>query len=119
MTSYSPIFADPCGGGSIDGLPLLQMPINLPIAGNHIVVPGIADKLIRVHRLKIISSFLTTIIFKSGTTPLSGPESTFGQLLDFDAEHPWYTAEPGENFVIMLDTDAQMGGTVWYTQPIA
>ena len=96
---------------------LLQVPVDIAVTGDHVIVPGLPEKIIKVHRLKVIAATSVALTFKSDTTPLSGPEHSFGQILDIDLDNPWYTTAPGEDFVMELGADIQMGGTVWYSQP--
>lgn len=87
--------------------------ISTSSSGDTTVIAAQTNKLIKVHRVKLSLASETTVQFKSGSTALSGPETTLVQVLDYN-DNPWYSTRPGEAFVISLGSAVQCGGSVWY-----
>ncbi len=101
-----------------DANDFLTAPINISNSGDNSIVIGVTDKLIRVYMIWFVVAGATTIIFKDGTTALSGSASfTANEALVFDfCTKPWFITSRGNDFVINLGTAVQTGGMVYYTQ---
>lgn len=98
-------------------LPHLDIiPVSFSSSGNNIVVPGTANKRIQIHRLWIMFGGNVDIVFKSGSTSLSGTLSmvTGGTFtLDISGE-PWFPCGIGEDFIINLSDSISVNGMVYY-----
>ncbi len=82
-------------------------------SGDATAVPAFTNRVIAVHRIKLLMSAVTTLQFKDGTTALSGPEPCAGQNMDYSDE-PYYLTTAGNAFVISLGAAVQCGGSIWY-----
>lgn len=100
---------------------LLKADINFSTAGDHTIVAAVGGQTIRIMRMLLVigGTQANTITFKDSTptTLLPGiPLTPYqGIALDLDAE-PYYITASGKAFVINAALDAQVSGTVWYTQ---
>lgn len=88
-------------------------PISTSASGDTTILAAQSGRVIKVHRLKLSLASETTVQFKSGSTALSGAETSLTQVLDYN-DNPWYTTRLGEAFVISLGGAVQCGGTIWY-----
>jgi len=95
----------------------IQAPLTFGI-GENVVIPGLFGMRIKVLQLFFILSMSsgTTLIYKSGSTPLSGPM----QFLQSGAQDQDFIQLPltcgmGEDFVISSSSGSG-GGTIWYNQ---
>lgn len=94
-----------------------QAVVALTTMGDSIVIPApSANSVIQVLRVVLALSAQTTLQFKSGSSPLSGPMTLTKIVLDQDAPAaaPWYITGKGENFVISLGANVDCGGTLYY-----
>lgn len=96
-----------------------QVSINVSTAGDTILIPAIAGQAISVISLIVSLETETTIQFKSGNTPFSGPQQILAMVLDELSGGPRYITAKGEAFVISLGSAVQCGGTVWYRQGVS
>lgn len=95
---------------------LTTLPVNFSASGDNVLVAGVIGKVIKVWRMFVVADDVTTLIFKDGSSPLSGPLS--GKLrivLDLN-DKPWYQTSPGNDFVVHQSSGIQVGGTLWITQ---
>jgi hypothetical protein len=99
-------------------LPHLSLfPIDFSTSGDKILVPGVASYRILIHRIWFVVGGATNVIFKDGSTAISGtvPLSANGGLT-FDATgEPWFSTSLGKDFVINSSLAVQVGGIVHYT----
>lgn len=97
------------------GAQVVQAPISFSAPGDNIVVVGVAGKSIKVLQLFLVLADATNLIYKSGSSALSGT-LTFGsnaaQVQDY-IQLP-LTCNPGDNFIINLTVGVVVGGTIWY-----
>lgn len=102
--------------------PFQQLPINISAGGDNTIIAGIANKQIKVFRLKLLTAGAVVILVKDGPgTVLDGPlsfSSNEGMVLDWPGYDgpPWYTTSPGNDFVMNLSTGVQIGGNLDYIQ---
>ena len=100
------------------GSPIQQAPINFTGSGDQIVVGGIANQVIRVLQFFFILNSASTLIYKSGSTALTGPLNFIAsgaQVQDF-IQCPLNCLNPGDPFIINSSNNTTLGGTIWYVQ---
>jgi len=113
-----------------DVLPPVQViaaAIDFDETGTQLIVPGVVDRKVLIHRVKFGASDIIRIRFENEVGPaLSGWEICDTQVLDIDMVHPWYETLPGTGFsihVLTFDGTGEpptplpivVGGTVWYS----
>ena len=97
---------------------LTQAPIDVGDSGANVVIAGVAQQTIRVHRLFLVVAADVDITVKSGTTPLTGAMSFKaggGAALDL-SEEPWFVTAAGDDFVFTLSDAVQVSGGIYYAQ---
>ena len=97
------------------GSPTLQVPINFTGSGDQILVGGTPGFKISVEQFFFIVSAAVTLIYKSGTSALSGPMpflANGAQVQDF-IQLP-LTCNDGDPFIINASASVTLGGTLWY-----
>ena len=95
---------------------LTPVAVSFNTAGDQIVVPGVAGKTIEVWKLLLVCSDSTTLQFKNGTTPQSGPlVGKLSIVLDI-GDKAWYSASPGNDLIINSASDVLVGGTLWIAE---
>lgn len=87
--------------------------VNITTAGDTIVIPAVQGQPISVIALILSLAEESTVQFKSGSTPFSGPQTMLAIGLDPQTS-PWYVTANGEPFVIALGTSVGCNGTVWF-----
>lgn len=91
---------------------MAEQPVSISTSGDNIVIAGQQRSPIYIRRIALVLAAETTVQFKRGSQPISGPM----QILTLDLEgNPLYVANAGDAFVITLGASVQCGGTVWYT----
>lgn len=87
--------------------------------GDNTIVAAIANKGIRVYRLIMVSDSSTTVIFKNGTTALTGaiPLYAGGAFVLDVSNEPWFISSVGSAFVINQSGTATITGKLDYHQP--
>lgn len=95
----------------------LQALVDIIGAGDHLIISGAAGQPINVTRVVLSLASQTTVQFKAGSTPLSGPMPILQMVLDQQAGGgPWYTTAAGQGFIISLGVAGiSCGGTLWFT----
>jgi hypothetical protein len=101
--------------------PLTQVPINVNVGGDTVLVLGLPNKQIKVFRLKLITAMAVTLLFKDGATVIDGPlsfSSNEGMVLDFPGydSPPWYTTSFGNSLILNCSSAVQVGGNLDYLQ---
>jgi hypothetical protein len=99
------------------GAQVQQAAFDFSAAGDNIIISGILGKSIKVLQFFLVVSAATNIVYKSGSTLLSGKleySANAAQVQDF-IQLP-LTCNPGDNFIINNSAGIQVGGTVWFTQ---
>lgn len=105
---------------------VLRANIAITETGEHQIVAGVADRKIRVHRVKLAASEAVQVAYMSGAAFMSGFETCDVQLLDFDPVYPWYITADGAALklsVLLADGSGAapdvepvtVGGSVWYS----
>ena len=92
-----------------------QVPINFTGSGDQILVAGVAGSKIAVLQFFFVVSATTTLIYKSGSTALTGPLSFLAngaQVQDYINLH--LLCNDGDPFVINSSAAVTLGGTIWY-----
>ena len=95
-----------------------QVPINFTGSGDQILVAGLAGSKIAVLQFFFIVSATVTLVYKSGTTALTGPLAFLAngaQVQDF-IQLP-LMCNDGDNFVINAAASVTLGGTLWFARP--
>ena len=99
------------------GASVVQAPVSFSSAGDNIVIAGVAGKRIKVLQYFWVISAVANLIFKSGTTALSGTlefPSAGSDVQDF-IQLP-INCNIGDAFIINLSTTVTVGGIIWYIQ---
>lgn len=105
---------DPIPLPIVFGIGSLQyQPISLTNSGD--VIPGIANKQVRVYAVLVIAQDTVKIQFRSGTTPLTGELAlTASSGIAWSAFYPLFVCAPGEPFFLGMDLPRDVGGCVVY-----
>lgn len=108
--------------GDLTLSPLVQQQaINFTGVGDNIIIAGVAGKIIRVLQFFFVCSTATTLTYKSGSTPISGPlsfVSNGAQVQDF-IQCPFNCLNTGDPFIINASLSVTIGGTIWFIQDAA
>ena len=83
--------------------------------GNNVIVGMVTGRQVKVYQMLLAISPATTIIFKDGTSNLTGNINVASITLDYTGE-PWFITSASSSFDINLATASQMSGTVHYIQ---
>ena len=99
------------------GASITQVPINFAGAGDNIIIAGVFGQIIRVAQFLFVIADATNLIFKSGTTVLSG-SMNFGSnaAIDQDFIQLPLHCNSGDSFIINSSNAVQIGGIIWYAQ---
>jgi hypothetical protein len=100
------------------GSPIQQAVINFTGSGDQIVVGGLAGYIIRVLQFFLVLSAPATLVYKSGSTALTGPLpflASGAQVQDF-IQCPLNCLNLGDPFIINASASVTVGGTIWYVQ---
>lgn len=89
--------------------------IDAASSGANTLIAGAAGKTIRVYRI-VFSLASGTIIFKDGSTALSGAMTLTSLVLESQNDEPLFVTTAGSHFVATLSGANQLSGTIWYTQ---
>lgn len=98
-------------------LPHLQSAaINFSSSGDNEIIAAVTAKRILVHRLFIVCAGSTNLIFKRGSTNLSGalPMATNGGITFDITGEPWFTTSIDEAFNINSSIGVQVSGTIYF-----
>lgn len=98
--------------------------ISFTTTGDNQLVAGVVGQIIRVFQLFLVVSADTVLTFQDGATPLTGPmpmKAGGSIVLDFvrgsrEADQPWFTTSPGNQFILNQSGTAQVSGRLYYTQ---
>lgn len=93
----------------------LQAVVSFSGSGNNIVVNGTVGKIIKVLQIFFVVGGATNLIFKSGSTALSGTLTMLANgsvVLDY-IQLP-LNCLTGDDFVINSSLAVTVGGTIWY-----
>lgn len=101
-----------------------EIAIDFSAAGDNVIVAAVPDTRVRVWQLFLLVSKDTILVFKDGSTPLTGLMAMLAHgsvVLDFvrgsrEADQPWFTTSPGAAFVINQTGTAQVSGRLYYAQ---
>lgn len=92
----------------------------IDIAASGAVISGVAGQIIRVYALCFVTVSAITVIFKDGSTALTGAMTTASGVpicLDgLPMGHPRYTLTAGNDFTFTLSSGVQVSGNVWFSQ---
>jgi hypothetical protein len=95
-----------------------EAPVNFVATGDNTVITAVVGTNIQILKIEITASAATNIIFKDGSTGLTGAMTmAVGVPLVFEESYdgiPWFTA--AGNFVINQSGTAQISGRVVYVQ---
>lgn len=97
-----------------------SLPVNISNAGDSIVVPAVSGKLTSVVRIFLVIGGVTSLTFKDGQNPQSGPlplvaNATF--VLDMAKDRPWFQTTNVLNDLILNSSAAvQISGVIYYTR---
>ena len=97
------------------GPKIIQKAVSFSAATNNVVIAGVVGKLFKVVQIFLALDANANLIFKSGTTAISGtiPMLANGSVtLDFP--QPLTGVALDDGFIITSDSTANVGGTVWY-----
>lgn len=92
------------------------IPIDFSSSGDNQIIAAVAGKRILVHRLFVVGGSATSLIFKRGSTNLSGAMSMSangGLTFDITGE-PWFVTGINEAFNINSSSGVQVGGVCYY-----
>lgn len=92
--------------------------ISAASSGANEIVAAVTGKKIKVWRIMFVTDGAVTVIFKDGTTALSGTMSFAANgslVLDTTLDDPLYTTTAGNAFVATLGGAVGIRGTIWYT----
>lgn len=86
-------------------------------SGNNTIVAAVASNRILIHRIWFVVGGATNLIFKDGTTGLSGtvPLSANGGITLDTTGEPWFITTIGNALIINSSAAVQIGGMVFYT----
>lgn len=96
---------------------LKSEPIDFSLAGDNVVVSGVAGNRILVFRIFFVVDGDTEITFQSGVvTELSGPIALVanGSITLDISNVPWFQTDAGKDFIISSSQSVQVSGTVYY-----
>ena len=87
-------------------------------SGPLVLKAGVAGLTSKLYRLILLCGGTTFIIFKDGTTELTGPFSFTtggGMILDFQQD-PWFQTSPGNDFILYSSASVPVAGAAWIVQ---
>ncbi len=96
------------------------LPVNLVVSGNHILIPGVAGKDIKVFAANIQANLITTFSLKSVTINLTGPMThvlggTFS--LPLTDNQFYFQCGVGEDLILNISgLTGNVGGFILYIQ---
>lgn len=93
----------------------IQAPISFSASGDNVVILGTVGKIIKVLQLFFVVTGNTSLVFKSGSTALTGTMDMLAHgsvVLDY-IQLP-LTCAAGNDFIINSGTAINIGGTIWY-----
>jgi hypothetical protein len=91
---------------------------NAAAAGDAVAVGAASGQTTKVYRLLLVAAAATTIVFKDGSTVLTGPmalAANEAMVLDFDGE-PWFTGSLNTNFIVNSSGAVQVSGRIYFIQ---
>ncbi len=97
------------------GASVQQAVVDFTIAGDNTIVSGVLGQKIKILQFFIVISAATSLIYKSGSTALTGVMDYTGagaHVQDF-IQLP-ITLNSGDSFVINNSNGVQVGGMIWY-----
>jgi len=93
--------------------------INFNSSGDNVVIVAPASGPINIYSIVFTVNGATIVTYKdtiagslSGGFILTGNGSSFTLPM---SDEPWYTIQPGANFVMNSSNAVTFGGTIWYT----
>ncbi len=98
---------------------LVSAAISFNTTGDNTIISLTANQGIRVYRLMLVADASTNIIFKNGSTALTGAIPLFAGgafVLDVSNE-PWFIVSVGSAFVINQSGTANIAGKLDYHKP--
>ena len=92
--------------------------ISFSSSGDNEVIAAVASEVIRVYAILFKMGGDADIIFKNGSTALTGtmPFVQYESMILDPTDEPWYVMSTNTAFNINLSAAVQVSGTVWYTQ---
>ena len=99
------------------GAKVFQDVISFAASGNNTIIAGIVGKRIKVLQIMFTIASAGNLIFKSGSTALSGTftfPASGSMVLDY-IQLP-LNCLPDASFIINASTAQIVGGTIWYIQ---
>jgi hypothetical protein len=91
--------------------------VSAAASGDNTIIAAVTGAPIKVWKIAFTTAAAVNVVFKTGTTALSGAYVFGGNgslVLYYDGS-PHYIALPGSAFVINLSGAVGIAGTVWYT----
>lgn len=87
--------------------------------GDNTVIAAVANQGIRIYKIFFVADASTNIIFKNGSTALSGTIPLFagGAFVLDTSNDPWFMTSVGSAFVINQSGTSSIGGMVYFHQP--
>lgn len=98
-----------------DVSPLNRARVNISGPGDFVVIPNTAPAVCKVYKIVVNSSAAVNVTVKDGASTIDGPYIQTGQgsslVLQVDGDPHWIT---NGNFVLSLDSAANVSGQVYY-----
>lgn len=98
---------------------LKALPIDFALAGDNVLVSGVAKKKIYVHRIFFVVGGATNLTFKDGlSNSLSGaiPMVTSGAVTLDISNVPWFQTSSGNDFILGSSGSVQVSGVIYHQQ---
>lgn len=106
-------------GGAAAALVLTQLLVNTVLAGDQVLIAGVALQRIRIYQLVLAMGLGNVdLIFRSGATALTGNMEFLRRdkfILPFTGQ-PWFELGIGQPFIMNVTPARQIGGRVYFTQ---
>jgi hypothetical protein len=100
---------------NLSTIPYKTASISTATSGANVLVTGVPGLTTRIYRVALTLA-AGTIIFKDGTTALSGAMTLTSYGADDPHAYPLFVLTAGNDFVATLSGSNQLSGTIWYTQ---
>lgn len=99
------------------GASVQQASVNFSAGGDNVIIVGVTGQRIKVLQFFFVIGAATNLIYKSGTTALTGTmdfTAAGAHVLDY-VQLP-LTCNIGDSFLINSSSGVQIGGTIWFSQ---
>jgi hypothetical protein len=98
---------------------LNHVAIDFSLAGDNVLISGIAKQKIYVYRIFLTVENTTNLTFKNGVSiDLTGamPFYPYGTLIMDISNSPWFQTSDGNDFILNTSDSGQISGAVYYQQ---